>query len=74
MARGGGRVLLLGGPAGPVGPVGTTDKPYVGMDPSDPQTYVREYNPVPGMIAWLNYDGAQVNTTQTGPNRQRVPR
>jgi hypothetical protein len=30
------------------------------MDPSDPSTYVRAWNPQPGMIAQLNYDGAQM--------------
>jgi hypothetical protein len=33
---------------------------YKGMDPSDPLTYVRPWNPQPGMIAQLNYDGAQL--------------
>lgn len=74
MYRSGGVAVLLAQPAGPVGPVGTTDHPYVGMDPSDPATYIREYNPQPGMISWLNYDGAMPNNTQTGPNRQVVPR
>lgn len=31
---------------------------YKGMDPSDPATYVRPWNPQPGMIAYLNFDGA----------------
>jgi hypothetical protein len=35
------------------------------MDPSDPTSYVRPYNPQPGMIALLNYDGAVPNKTQT---------
>ena len=33
---------------------------YAGMDPSDPSTYVRAWRPVPGMVARLNFDGAQV--------------
>lgn len=33
---------------------------FKGMDPSDPSTYVRAWNPQPGMIAQLNYDGAQM--------------
>ncbi len=31
----------------------------MGMDPSDPLTHVRPWRPVPGMIALLNFDGAQ---------------
>jgi len=31
---------------------------YKGMDPTDPATWVRMWNPAPGMIARLNYDGA----------------
>ena len=34
-------------------------QPFVGMDPSDPSTYVRPWNPRPGMIGRLNSDGAQ---------------
>jgi len=56
-----------GGPAGPVGPIPGTDKGYLGMDPSDPKTWVRPYRPVPGMIARLNQDGAHPNRAQTGP-------
>jgi hypothetical protein len=26
------------------------------MDPSDPTTWVRPYNPQPGMVAQLNFD------------------
>jgi hypothetical protein len=57
--------LGCGGPAGPVGPFPGTDRGYQGMDPSDPATYVRPYRPQPGMIAYLNYDGAMPNRTQT---------
>jgi hypothetical protein len=65
LARGGVMsVTRMSGPAGPVGPVGTSDRPYVGMDPSDPSTYVRPYRPAPGMVAWLNYDGAMPNPGQ----------
>jgi hypothetical protein len=53
-----------GGPAGPVGPVGTSDRPYVGMDPTDRASWVRPWNPQPGMIAWLNFDGAAPNPGQ----------
>lgn len=63
-------LVPLGGPAGPVGPAGATDHPYAGMDPSDSSTWTRPYAPQAGMIAWLNYDGAGTNRTQTtgGPN------
>lgn len=33
---------------------------FKGMDPSDPMTYTRPWNPQPGMIAQLNFDGAQL--------------
>lgn len=32
---------------------------FTGMDPSSPATYVRPWRPAPGMIAYLNFDGAQ---------------
>jgi hypothetical protein len=32
---------------------------FKGMDPSDPLTHVRAWNPQPGMVAQLNYDGSQ---------------
>ena|SRR5277367_852809 len=73
--RGGGgsvQVAQLYGPAGLVGPVGSTDHPYQGMDPSDPITWVRPYNPRPGMISYLNIDGAQPNPTG-GVQRGRQP-
>jgi hypothetical protein len=34
--------------------------PFSGMDPSDPATYVRPWRPAPGMIGYLNFDGAAV--------------
>lgn len=41
-------------------PVGLPNgQPFMGMDPSDPLTYVRAWNPQPGMVARLNFDGAQ---------------
>ena len=41
-------------------PVGdNAGQPYLGMDPSDPVTWVRPYNPQPGMVALLNFDGAK---------------
>jgi hypothetical protein len=43
---------------------------FKGMDPSDPRTHVRPWNPAPGMIAQLNYDGAALQgTTPTGLQR-----
>ncbi len=47
--------LVLGGPAGPVSR-GDSDLTYNGMDPSDPRTWVRPYNPQPGMAALFNFD------------------
>jgi hypothetical protein len=60
------------GPAGLVGPAGSTDHPYQGMDPSDPVTWTRPYNPQPGMISYLNLDGAQPNPAG-GVQRGRQP-
>ena len=76
--RGGSVALVqLGQPAGVVSQP-CSDHPYQGMDPSDPLTFVRPYNPQPGMIAYLNFDGANPNVTQTtgGPPRRwgRGPR
>jgi hypothetical protein len=40
-------------------PVGLPNgQPYAGMDPSNPATYVRPWRPAPGMIGYLNFDGA----------------
>lgn len=65
LLRGQGPVMAaLYGPAGLVGPVGATDHPYCGMDPSDPVTWVRPYNPQPGMVARFNFDGAYPNRGQ----------
>lgn len=49
---------------------------YKGMDPSDPLTYTRPWNPVAGMIAFLNFDGAAMQATtptqiQRGPQSRR---
>jgi hypothetical protein len=52
---------LLGGAVSlsarsPVGMArGGTGYGYLGMDPSDPQTWPRPFNPAPGMISWLNW-------------------
>ena len=45
---------------------------YMGMDPSDVTTHVRQWNPQPGMIAYLNYDGAAVQD-RTPTQLQRGP-
>jgi hypothetical protein len=48
-----------------------TDMPFAGMDPSNPLTYVRPWNPQPGMIGYLNYDGAQAQARQPTGGLQR---
>lgn len=58
-------------------PVGLNGQPYNGMDPSAPGTWVRPWNPQPGMVAFLNFDGAKAQAdTPTGgvwraPQRDR---
>lgn len=49
-------------------PVGQDGQPFMGMDPSAPSTWVRPWNPQPGMIGFLNFDGAkyQGNTPMGG--------
>jgi hypothetical protein len=51
---------------------------FKGMDPSDPSTYTRVWAPQPGMISYLNFDGAQLqDRSPTGGNqrgRQSRPR
>ena len=43
---------------------------FKGMDPSNPVSWVRPWNPAPGMIAYLNFDGArQQGSTPTGTQR-----
>lgn len=50
----GGAVTL--GARGPVGSRrGNTGYGYLGMDPSDPQTWPRPFNVAPGMIGYLNW-------------------
>lgn len=39
-------------------PQPSNGRPYTGMDPSDPSTWSRPWNPQPGMIGYLNFDGA----------------
>jgi hypothetical protein len=46
--------IMAGNPTNMSGPL------FKGMDPSDPATYIRPWNPAPGMIAQLNFDGAQM--------------
>jgi len=48
----------FGGALGLAGPVSRAngDLTYNGMDPSDPRTWVRPYNPQPGMCALFNFD------------------
>jgi hypothetical protein len=47
-----------------------------GMDPSDPATYTRPWAPMPGMIEYLNFDGAavQARTPSGGLQRGRQAR
>jgi hypothetical protein len=50
---------------------------YQGMDPSNPATFVRPWNPAPGMIAQLNFDGASMQAhtpTQVQRGPQARPR
>jgi hypothetical protein len=57
----GGRIALADEVASMDGPA------FKGMDPSDPDTWVRPWNPAPGMIGYLNFDGAaQQGRTPTG--------
>lgn len=65
-------MVVMYGPAGMVGPIGATDHPYVGMDPSDPVTWVRAYAPGAGMMRFLNFDGAQPNQSQTSAIAPRI--
>jgi len=51
---------------------------FNGMDPSAPATYTRPWNPAPGMIAYLNFDGAALQSRtptqlRRGP-QARAPR
>jgi len=45
---------------------------YKGMDPSNPATYVRPWAPQPGMITYLNFDGASMQD-RTPTQLQRGP-
>lgn len=67
----GGRPLPGGAPVvtGPLPVPGAA--PFAGMDPSDPLTYTRAWNPRGGMIAYLNYDGAQAQARQPTGGLQR---
>lgn len=51
-----GGAVSLGARGGPIGMrQGNTGYGYLGMDPSDPATWRRPFNPAPGMIAYLNF-------------------
>lgn len=59
-----------GGPVMNPMPVGLNGQPYNGMDPSNPVSWVRPWNPAPGMIGYLNFDGAKAQATApTGVSR-----
>jgi hypothetical protein len=45
-------------------------RPYVGMDPSDPSTWQRPFNPQPGMFARLHQDHAQAASAE--PRRRKI--
>jgi len=73
--------ITPGCPGRPVNSFGVTMAPnptnmsgpeYKGMDPSNPVTFVRQWNPAPGMIAYLNFDGAAMQGT-TPTQVQRGP-
>lgn len=63
---GSGGALTVTGPVAMAGLPG--GQPFLGMDPSNPATWVRPYRPQPGMIGYLNFDGAaqQGNTPMGG--------
>jgi len=47
---------------------------FKGMDPSNPATYVRPWAPQPGMIGFLNFDGASMAMQGRTPTQlQRGP-
>lgn len=50
---GGAVTLRMRGPSGST--AGNTGYGYLGMDPSDPTTWPRPFNPAPGMIGYLNW-------------------
>jgi hypothetical protein len=67
------------GSAPPLAPLPWSDAGpgWKGMDPSNPMTYVRPWNPQGGMISYLNFDGAQAQArtptggVQRGRNKRR---
>jgi hypothetical protein len=68
-----GRPVDSWGPAGTLQGASTMSGPsYKGMDPSDPATWVRQWNPAPGMISYLNFDGASLQA-RTPTQLQRGP-
>lgn len=47
-------------------------RPYLGMDPSDPGTWPRPYNPQQGMFARLHHEQqAAAQQPEKGPGRRR---
>jgi hypothetical protein len=49
-------------------------QPFAGMDPSNPVTWVRPWNPQPGMISFLNFDGAKQQAySPTGTTGRPMP-
>jgi hypothetical protein len=79
VTEGAGRPLPGGAPAIAVPlPVASASgqQPYAGMDPSNPATWVRQFAPQPGMIAFLNFNGAAVQgrTPTGGVQRGRAQR
>jgi hypothetical protein len=59
-------VMMAANPSNMSGPQ------FKGMDPSNPVTFVRQWNPAPGMIAFLNFDGAAMQE-RTPTQLQRGP-
>ena len=64
----GGELVIWPMPNSPDG-----NEPYCGMDPSAPATWVRPYNPQPGMVAQLNFDGAKLQAQTPMGGTWRVP-
>lgn len=56
---------------GPLPVTGIDGQPFAGMDPSNQATWVRQFSPQPGMIAYLNYNGAAAQARQPTGGLQR---
>lgn len=50
---------------------GSNFKPYLGMDPSDPGTWPRPYNPSQGMFSRLHEDQAAAAGNSDGGRKRR---